>query len=100
AVWASGALIQDRLFAYGLLQYGRGEDNAYPGVLEGGANTEASEKAPNWLLKMDWNINDDNIIEFTGMSDKRDTETDYFETSFDADGSPVRGDYIGTDYKE
>jgi len=100
AVWASGALVKDRLFAYGLVQYGRSEDNAYPGVLEGGANTESNEKAPNWLLKLDWNINDDNILEFTGLSDKRDIETDYFETSFDANGAPARGAYMGTDFAE
>src|SRR5690606_2622204 len=57
-------------------------------------------KAPNWLLKLDWNINEDNILEFTGMSDQRDIDTDYFATSYDADGAPQRGAYQGTDYSE
>ena len=56
AVWASGALIQDRLFAYGLVQYGRTEDTAYPGVVPEGNNYDANTKAPNWLLKLDWNV--------------------------------------------
>src|SRR5690606_15859487 len=100
AVWASGALIKDRLFAYGLVQYGRTEDIAYPGVLVGGFNAETNTKAPNWLLKLDWNINENNILEFTGMSDQRDIETDYFSTNYDADGVPSRGEYQGTDYTE
>ncbi|MCJ0825741.1 TonB-dependent receptor [Luteimonas sp. 50] len=100
AIWASGALVKDRLFAYGLLQYGKSESDAYPGVLEGGSNIASSQKRPNWLLKMDWNINDSNILELTSMSDTRKTDTDYFETNFDADGKPSRGDYLGTDYSE
>src|SRR3546814_977212 len=100
AVWASGALIKDRLFAYGLVQYGKGEDTAYPGVLVQGNGYEATTKAPNWLLKLDWNINDDNILEFTALSDQRDIETDYFDTTYDADGAPSRGTYMGTDYTE
>src|SRR5690606_33913731 len=75
AIWASGALVKDRLFAYGLLQYGKSESDAYPGVLEGGANIASSQKRPNWLLKMDWNINDSNILELTSMSDTRKTDT-------------------------
>ena len=100
AVWASGALVKDRLFAYGLVQYGKTTDNAYPGVLVQGNNYEATTKAPNWLLKLDWNINEDNILEFTGMSDQRDIDTDYFTTSYDANGAPQRGEYVGTDYSE
>jgi hypothetical protein len=100
AIWASGALVKDRLFAYGLLQYGKSESDAYPGVLEGGSNIGSSQKRPNWLLKLDWNINDSNILEFTSMSDTRKTDTDYYDTSFDADGKPARGAYLGTDFSE
>jgi hypothetical protein len=100
AIWASGALVKDRLFAYGLLQYGKSESDAYPGVLEGGNNVATSQKRPNWLLKLDWNINDNNILEFTSMSDTRKTDTDYYSTDFDADGKPARGAYLGTDFSE
>ncbi len=100
AVWASGALVKDRLFAYGLVQYGRTQDNAYPGVQVTGNNFESNTKAPNWLLKLDWNINENNILEFTGMSDQRDIETDYFATTYDANGAPSRSTYQGTDFTE
>ncbi len=98
ALWASGALIKDRLFAYGLIQYGRTETDAYPGVGPKGSNFTSSQKRPNWLLKLDWNINDNNILEFTALSDTRKTDTDYYSTSFDVNGSPVRGSFLGTDF--
>lgn len=100
ALWASGALIRDRLFAYGLVQYGRGTDTVYPGVATGANNYDAETKSPNWLLKLDWNINESNILEFTGMSDHREINTDYYSSSYDSDGAPIRGDYLGTDYTE
>ena len=107
AVWASGALVQDKLFAYGLVQYGRSSIDDYPGSNDGisaDPNTEANQKAPMWLVKLDWNINDSNLLAFTGISDKRRTKTDYFTTGMGVAGSPSwipkRGDYLGTDTTE
>ena len=100
AVWASGALIKDKLFAYGLLQYNRQEADAYPGVVAGGFNTTTKSKQPKWLIKLDWNINDNNILEFTALSDKRKFDVDYFDTTYDANGKPNRESYVGTDYSE
>ena len=69
-VWASGALIQDRLFAYGLVSYGK-EDTETWGTVFSDSNTTAEKKfSPNWLLKLDWNISDDHILEFTAFSDE------------------------------
>ncbi len=98
AIWASGALIKDRLFAYGLIQYGKTNTDAFSGIEASGNSYTREQKAPNWLLKLDWNINDNNIIEFTGMSDTRNTDTDYFSTNYDANGSPSRDIFAGTDY--
>lgn len=102
SVWASGALVQDKLFAYALVQYGEAEDDLYPGTTDGGANDHSSEENPKWLVKMDWAINYDNLLEFTALSDKRDTTTDSYATVFAAGGDPYpeRGDYLGTDYQE
>ena len=109
AIWASGALIKDRLFAYGLLQYNRTSDaEAYGGV---GAvrNTSTSSKSPTWLLKMDWNISDDHLLELTTFSDKRETEVDVFNNLRSNAGNPViqnannvlvRTNYLGTQFTE
>ncbi len=81
ALWASGALIKDRLFAYGLVQYtDNGDSKAFSS--SNGFSTVGTDTQPKWLLKMDWNINDSNILEFTGISDKRKFETKYYDTTY------------------
>ena len=108
SVWAGGALIKDRLFAYGLIQYGRQGSNAYPGTLNGytsgGANLSTSIKRPQWLAKIDWQISDNHSLEFTGFSDESKTTDDYYTTVFGTQASPnrepTRGAYQGTDYNE
>ncbi len=103
SIWASGALVKDKLFAYALLQYGRKDTDAYPGTVDGvsgGRNTLEEEKSPTWLVKLDWNINDNNLLALTAFSDTRKTETDYYNTGFGTTSNPStkpnRNDYVGT----
>ena len=103
AIWAGGALVKDRLFAYGLIQHTKMDDNlALPGAAGIGSTTR--QKQPKWLLKMDWNISDNHILEFTGISDKRKIETDYLPTSVTVQSgnnlNPVVTGYMGTEYSE
>jgi hypothetical protein len=90
-VWGSGAVIQDRLFLFGLLSYTKNLDDSY-GSLLATSNTHTSTSSPTWLLKMDWNINDSNLLEFTAFSDK---STDYSDTYTNPQGSFVRSSYVG-----
>jgi hypothetical protein len=90
SVWASGALIKDKLFAYGLIQYNRKTDDVYNNeVVGGGSNEKASW--PTYLLKLDWNINDSNLLEFTSFTDKREREIGSFLEN---------GTFLGTNYIE
>ena len=99
AVWASGALIQDRLFAYALVQYGRRSGaEAYGGVSAATTN-QLSNKSPTWVVKLDWNISDSHLLELTAFSDKTKTETDVFATRPGTQGIGV-GAYKGTIYDE
>ncbi|NUS59430.1 MAG: TonB-dependent receptor, partial [Lysobacter sp.] len=98
AVWASGALIKDKLFLYGLYEWGhtgaRLDDDA-----SGGDSTQAKSDEPKWLLKADWNINDSNILEFTALSDTREFETTYYALAdYSATGEAQRGAFKGVDY--
>lgn len=96
SAWASGALVKDRLFAYGLLSYGRGDADVYNTATVG--NNQATDiKEPSWLLKMDWNINDDHRLEFTALSDHRETEAVSYRNT---PGLVDRGDRIGTNFQE
>jgi TonB-dependent receptor-like protein/carboxypeptidase family protein len=96
AAWASGALIKDRLFAYGLVSYGSKQQETY-GSIASVSNTSLDRSQPNWLLKMDWNISDNHQLEFTAFSDKQKDETDVY---VNAPGSLERGDLIGTNFTE
>ncbi|MEO8160943.1 MAG: TonB-dependent receptor [Arenimonas sp.] len=95
AVWASGALVQDRLFAYALLQYGRTSGFNNFGSVANTANTGGSVRTPTWLVKLDWNINDSNILELTSFSDVAKSETDVYRTVPGTFGLG-RGAYLGT----
>lgn len=96
AIWASGALIQDRLFAYGLISYGMGDSDTWGSVVSG-TNTHTDATDPTWLLKLDWNITDNHALEFTAFSDKTETEIDIYENT---PGVIERGSFIGTDFLE
>ncbi len=107
SVWASGALIQDKLFAYALLQYGKTNDDLYPGTLDGysgGKNTSEDQKSPTWLVKLDWNITDNHLLALTAFSDTTKSETAYYNTNFGTQASPSvkpsRGAYVGTVFEE
>ena len=68
-IWASGALIQDRLFAYAMITYARSSSDSW-GSLLSETNSHSSSRSPQWLLKLDFNISDNHLLEFTGFSDK------------------------------
>lgn len=95
-IWASGALIKDRLFAYGLVSYGRSEADTWGSVVAE-TNTHTDQEDPNWLLKLDWNITDNHLLEMTAFSDTQDQEVDTFANT---QGVLDRGQLIGTQINE
>ncbi|HYG06459.1 MAG TPA: TonB-dependent receptor [Stenotrophomonas sp.] len=90
SAWASGALVKDRLFAYGLVSYGKNE-NTLAATPFGDRAGDEEVKNPNWLVKLDWDINDSNKLEFTSFSDKTKTETAFQDSN---------GAYVGTNFEE
>jgi len=96
SAWASGALIKDRLFAYGLVSYRRLEAETWGGTLAG-TNTSGQVNTPAWLLKLDWNINDDHALELTAFSDEQKTAVDVFRNTT---GQLDRLNLIGTNHVE
>jgi hypothetical protein len=107
SVWASGALIQDRLFAYVLLQYGRTTGADTFGSENSPTNTSFSSKQPTWVVKLDWNINDSHLLELTAFSDSNKSETDVYNNLdpaeggvFDAGRALVRTNKLGTVFNE
>ncbi len=85
SAWASGALIKDRLFAYGLVSYGKTENETW-GTIFSTTNSTDETDSPNWLLKMDWNITDNHMLEFTAFSDESEQTFDNYSNTAMADG--------------
>jgi hypothetical protein len=96
SAWASGALIKDRLFAYGLVSFRRQENDTWGSVVAN-TNTSAQADTPAWLLKLDYNITDSHLLEFTAFSDKQKTDTDVYRNTV---GSLDRLNLIGTNHQE
>ena len=69
-LYGGGPLIQDRLFMFALLEGVDSSSDTY-----GRTTSQAtSNSEPNGMLKLDWNITDNHILEFTGIRDKSITK--------------------------
>ncbi|MGN7831905.1 TonB-dependent receptor [Pseudoxanthomonas sp. 22568] len=81
--YASGPLIKDRLFFFALVE-GRGDqDDVY------GTETSYRDRnnSPTGMLKLDWYITDDHLLEFTGIYNKTKTKRTTYSYS--------SGKYVG-----
>ena len=65
-LWLGGPVIKDKLFIFGLIQGADTKSDSYF------ANDQQVLKNndPQYLVKVDWQINQSNLLEFTGFSDK------------------------------
>lgn len=86
--WTSGPLVKDRLFVYaeaeGIRTDGqsiRAERTSTPATLRNGWS-EYRNDLTRWALKLDWNITDDHLLEFTGVSDLRENDYDYYSYDY------------------
>lgn len=70
-VYGSGPLIEDRLFFFGLLQTEKRDLSAYNIA----AITDTVTREPQGLVKLDWNITDNHILELTAFQDKVEAES-------------------------
>lgn len=87
-VWASGALVEDKLFFFGLVNYKDRVSDYSTATLD--YEREASDVL--FAAKLDWYITQNHIIEFTGWDNSSDLDTDKYNYSF---GDDERGDLQG-----
>ncbi|WP_161827801.1 TonB-dependent receptor [Steroidobacter agaridevorans] len=95
-VWASGALVKDKLFAFALIGYSEHEEDRWGNVTQAN-NTNDKTERPSWLVKLDWHINDANSFELTGFSDQEETTSKVYLNTL---GAANRLGLIGTQYEE
>ncbi|HEU4852639.1 MAG TPA: TonB-dependent receptor [Telluria sp.] len=90
-LWIGGPVIEDKLFVFGLVQAASVKSKTY-GVTE---QTQVESTSPQYLMKVDWNINDSNTLEFTAFSDKNEEQLVTWKSPV-AYGT-ARGEKVGTD---
>lgn len=78
-VWASGAIVQDRLFFFGM--YEKRDSNPRDIDTEKAWYTDSNNDF--WGAKLDWRINDDHLLELLGFSDKSDSATSTYDYDWD-----------------
>jgi len=96
--WLGGPLIKDKLFMFALVGGTRTADEHYGDATGGGSFNKTTIKDPRYLVKLDWNINESNILEYTGFSDTSTTQQSIYGYNYDENGQPHRGDYLGQQY--
>lgn len=73
-----GPLIENKLFIYGMIQAKREEVNNYNGGDSGKNTYRTINETPMSLVKVDWNITENHIFEFTALQNEYELErTDY-----------------------
>lgn len=115
--WTSGALVEDRLFFFALGSFsnwdqasygvrGSGYSSSPTGAYTSALGTTAYDyksEQPYWMVKLDWYLNDNNHLEYTGFDNTRkQTYTNYL-AAFDstaANAQASKTDYTGKEFRE
>lgn len=115
SVWFGGPIVKDKLFFFFLGEYSKSDSTSFGSRGSGystapGApytttlNTTASDytsNQPYYLLKLDWFINDNNHLEYTGFDNTQKSHYDNFDavySSTDINADVSKADFTGSEY--
>ena len=88
SAYLGGPIIKDKLYFFAAVEADKRQGNSI-GSVTSSYNTQYQYQDPKWYAKLDWNINDSNILELTGASNKNQYsgEHDNYDYSTGATGS-------------
>lgn len=89
-VWASGPVVKDRLFLFAM--YENRDFDGHNTNNDGSSWFESDSNNGFWGAKLDWQINDNHLLELLGFSDKGDSLSTTYDYSWD---SGQVGDVVG-----
>ncbi|NKZ40233.1 TonB-dependent receptor [Oleiagrimonas citrea] len=93
--YISGPLIKDRLFLYATAEKRETSGSRGIGSELAGTAAKTDTKTTRWLAKINWNITDSNLFEFTALGDT--TKTNRTVYSYDY-STMTEGPLLGTEY--
>ena len=97
STYAGGPLITDTLYFFGALEGERQAGN-FLGNVSSPYNTHYAVTDPKVYVKLDWNINDSNLLEFTGIKNKHQYSGTLYDYDYDS-GSTGAFNAYGTHTK-
>jgi outer membrane receptor for ferrienterochelin and colicin len=93
SAYVGGPLIKDKLYMFASAEATRTNDT-YVSPASAGIANERQYRDPSWYAKLDWNINESNILELTGAQTEHSYNANVY--NYDSD-THTEGDFISGD---
>ncbi|WP_374247827.1 TonB-dependent receptor plug domain-containing protein [Thermomonas sp.] len=117
SLWAGGPIVKDKLFFFALMSYSKSDSSSfgvrgrgYSGSPTAPYSTAKTSTAsdynstqPYWMLKLDWYLNDNNHIEYTGFDNKRKSHYNNFNALYSGtamDSTVAKTNFTGEEFLE
>jgi outer membrane receptor for ferrienterochelin and colicin len=83
SLYAGGPLIKDRLFLFAAAQMIKQQGDTVSSKSSSAYATDYKYSLPSYYVKLNWNINDSNILEFTAAQNSNSYEGKFYDYDYD-----------------